>query len=165
VTDLEPAAAADAQLAAARERVAALLAWATHVQLDVVVVSPPDRTRFAARADAVAVAARHGRRPLLVEAVTAARDLVGRAFAAGGFTGTWAVTDWSISVTNGRDRAAAAAALEEAAVAMVVLDIADHATTDVLQATWDNLVSLRGIARPGDLARLTEAVTRRSPRD
>ncbi len=70
------------------------------------------------------------------------------------------MTDWSISVANGADRVAASAALEEAAVAMAVLDVADPETTDVLQSTWDNLVSLRGIARPGDLARLTEAVKR-----
>ncbi len=75
------------------------------------------------------------------------------------------MTDWSISVANGADRVAASAALEEAAVAMVVLDVADPETTDVLQSTWDNLVSLRGIARPGDLARLTEAVTRRVASD
>ena len=48
---------------------------------------------------------------------------------------------------------------------MVVLDVADPGTTDVLQSTWDNLVSLRGIAKPGDLARLTEAVTRRVASD
>jgi len=160
VTVPPPADANDDELTAARERVAALLEWATHVQLDVVVVSTPDRRRLAARSDAGAVAARHGRRPLLVEAVTAAQDLVRRAFATGGFTGTWAVTDWSISVANGADRVAASAALEEAAVAMVVLDVAEPETTDVLQSTWDNLVSLRGIARPGDLARLTEAVKR-----
>jgi hypothetical protein len=165
VTDPAPAGGNDAELMAARERTAALLDWATHVQLDVVVVSAPDRTRLAARADAVAVAARHGRRPLLVEAVTAARDLVRRAFAAGGYSGTWAVTDWSISVANGADRVAASAALEEAAVAMVVLDVADPETTDVLQSTWANLVELRGIERPGDLARLTEAAKRRWTRD
>ena len=147
----------------ARERLDALFDWATRVQLDVVVVAEPDQTRLAARDIAVQVAAQHGRTQLLVESVEAARDLVTRAFASSGYSGTWAVTDWSISVASSTDRVAAAAALEEAAVAMVVLDIADPETVEVLEATWDHLVSMRGLARPGDLSRLIERATRRGP--
>ncbi len=147
----------------ARERIAALFDWASRVQLDVVVVAPPDRTRLIARGVAVRIAAEHGRTRLLVDAVTAAREMVMRTFARSGYSGTWAVTDWSISVATGADRVAAAAALEEAAVAMVVLDIADDETVEILQATWSHLVSLRGIARPGDLSRLIAGATRRRP--
>jgi len=46
---------------------------------------------------------------------------------------------------------------------MVVLDIADPETVEVLEATWDHLVSMRGLARPGDLSRLIERATRRGP--
>lgn len=151
------------EISEARARIAALFDWASRVQLDVVVVAPPDPTRLTARKVAVDIAAQHGRTKLLTEAVAAAREMVMRAFARSGYSGTWAVTDWSISVATSADRMAAAAALEEAAVAMVVLDIADDETVDVLQATWSHLVSLRGIARPGDLSRLIEGVTRRRP--
>jgi hypothetical protein len=148
---------------AARDRVAALLEWATHIPLDVATVALPDAERLAARERAVGVAKLHHRQRLLVEAVAAARETVLRSFAAGGFSGTWAATDWSISVASGTDRVAAAAALEEAAVAMILQDIADAETVEVLAATWDNLVRLRGVPVPGALSQLTAAFRTRRP--
>ncbi len=108
---------------AARARVDDLLERMSRVDLQVVVVAPPDAQRVAARDRARAAAKVAGRTILFDEAVTAARETTLRAFARGGFSGTWAANDWSISIATASDRVAAAAAFEEAAMAAVVEDL------------------------------------------
>jgi hypothetical protein len=144
----------DQDEAAARGRVEALMERLRRVDLQVVVVGPPDATRLAARdrARALAIAAR--RTDLFDAASTAARDATLRAFARAGFSGTWAATEMSASVTRANDRVAAAAAFEEAAMAAVVEDLADDDTLDVLRATSNELDRSTGIPPPGSLATL-----------
>jgi hypothetical protein len=141
----------DPAAAAARARVSALLERLTHLDLQVLVVAAPDRTRLTARETARSAAEAAGRGLLFDEAITAVRDTTIQAFARGGFTGTWAATDMAMSVASARDRIAAAAALEEAAMAAVVEDLVDEDTLDVLRSTTRALGSLKGIPRPGSL--------------
>ena len=146
--------------AVARARVDDLLERLTRVNLQVVVIAPPDSTRRSAQARARAAAAACGRGALLEEAVAAARETVIRAFSRGGFSGTWAANDWSISVATPRDRLAAAAAFEEAAMAEVVEDIVDDDTLEILRASTDELVRSSGVPSPGSLSSFTRtAVT------
>jgi hypothetical protein len=147
-----------AALGAARSRVAAILELAAHIQIDVMVVAPPDGTRIDARERARDIAAAAGRSGLLDEAVAAARERVTRAFASAGYSGTWAVTDMAVSVARGPDRAAAAAALEEAVTAAVVEDLADPATLDVLTASWGGLAEGREMSAPGSLSNIGPAI-------
>jgi hypothetical protein len=142
----------DPGLAAARARVADVLDAFTRVELQVVVVSPPDQTRDAARDRARSAAIVAGRGPLLEEAVEAARDLTIRAFARSGFSGTWAATDMAVSVVRAEDRVAVAQAIEEAVTAAVVEDLVDQDTLEVLRSTAGELVSLHGIPAPGSLS-------------
>jgi hypothetical protein len=160
-----PATPADPTIGAARARVADLLEGFSHVNLSTLVVAPPDAARMAARDRARAAASVAGRGPLLREATEAARVTTMQAFARSGFSGTWAATDMSVSVVNANDRVAAAAALEEAAMAAVVEDLVDDDTLDDLRATWDGLASLRGIPSPGALSSLAvpAAVAIRGP--
>ena len=151
----------DAASAAARARAAAILDQAARVQLDVVVIAPPDAIRVAARARGRTAAEASGRAALLDEAVAAARDRIGRTFAIGGFSGTWAATDMAVSVTRVDDRVAAAAALEEAVTGAVVEDLVDPETAHVLGASWAELSDLREIPAPGSLANLGSSITRR----
>ncbi|HEX7949301.1 MAG TPA: hypothetical protein VF494_03050, partial [Candidatus Limnocylindrales bacterium] len=102
------------------------------------------------RARAAALAA--GRGELFDAAVTEARETVLRAFSRGGFSGTWAASDWSISVASPRDRLAAAAAFEEAAMAEVVEDLVDDDTLEILRAGTDELVRSSAVPSPGSLS-------------
>jgi hypothetical protein len=138
--------------AAARERVAATLARLEHVDVEVVVVARPDAERRAAIARARDAARGAGRGPLLDEATAAARDLAIRAFSRRGFSGTWAAADWSISTSGPRDRAAVAAAFDEAVTAAVVEDLVDEETLTVLRATSDQLAAMTGVPQPGALS-------------
>ena len=143
---------------------AALLDRLTRVSLNVVVVAPPDAGRIAARERARDAAIAGGRGGLLVEATAAARDVAQRAFAQGGFSGTWAINDWSISVASAQDRFAAAEAYEEAATAAVAEDLIDDDTVQVLRASLDRLSALGRIPAAGSLSALTSsAVGRRGP--
>ena len=143
---------ADPGAAAARERVADLLEQLNRVELQVVVVAPPDATRMAARDRARAAASVAGRSPLVSEATAAAREITLNAFARAGFSGTWAATDMAVSVATADDRVAAAAAFEEAALAAVVEDLVDDETLGVLRATAGELGDLSGIPAPGSLS-------------
>lgn len=136
----------------ARARVASVLESFSHLELKVVVVAPPDAVRQAARDRARSAAIVAGRLTLFDEAAAAARDLTIRSFARGGFSGTWAVTDMAVSVVGGRDRVAAAAALEEAVIAEVVEDLVDGETLEILRSTADELMRLREIPSPGSLS-------------
>jgi methyl coenzyme M reductase alpha subunit len=139
---------------AARDRVAAIFDQLSRMELQVVVVAPPDVERRAARERARDAAIVAGRGPLLNEAVQAARDATIRVFARGGFSGTWAATDMAVSVVRASDRVAAEAALEEAVIAAIAEDLVDLDTLEVLRSTWDELARLRGIPSPGSLAAL-----------
>jgi len=136
----------------ARERVADLLESFTHLELKVVVVSPPDAERELARHRARSAAIVAGRLALFDEAVEAARKIAIDSFARGGFSGTWAVTDMAVSVVSGRDRVAAAAALEEAVIAEVVEDLVDSDTLEILRTTADYMFRLRDLPSPGSLS-------------
>lgn len=147
----------------ARARVDDLLERLTRVNLQVVVISPPDSTRRSAQARARAAALAAGRGGLFDEAVATARETVIRAFSRGGFSGTWAANDWSISVATPGDRLAAAAAFEEAAMAEVVDDLVDDDTLEILRASSDELVRSSGVPSPGSLSSFTRsAVTSES---
>jgi hypothetical protein len=137
---------------AARVRVAALLERSNRIQLQVVVVAPPDAERRTARDSARIAAIAAGRGVLLDEAVAAARDQVMRTFARSSFSGTWAFTDMAMSVTRAEDRVAAASAFEEAAIAEVVEDLVDAQTLDVLRSTTDELGVMAGVPSPGSIA-------------
>lgn len=141
--------------AAARDRVAALLERLSRLNLQVAVVGPPDPARFAARDRARTAAIAAGRGPLLDEAVTAAREGALRAFAGGGFSGTWAASEMAASVATASDRVAAAAAFEEAATAAVAEDLVDIDTLEILRSTSQELGGLTGVPQPGELSNLT----------
>lgn len=152
--------AGDPATAAARDRVEDVLERLRRVDLQVVVVAAPDAIRIAARGRARQAAVAAGRSELFDEAAMAAREAALRAFARGGFTGTWAATEMAVSVANAGDRVAAAAAFEEAAVAAVVEDLVDDETLETLRATSGELDSTTGLPIPGDLASLTARATR-----
>jgi hypothetical protein len=141
--------------AVARARVDDLLERLTRVNLQVVVIAPPDAERRSALAHARSAAVAAGRGSLFEEAGEAAREVVIRAFSRGGFSGTWAANDWSISVATPRDRLAAAAAFQEAVAAEVVEDLVDEDTLDVLRASADELTRSSGVPSPGSLSELT----------
>jgi hypothetical protein len=115
------------------------------------VVAQPDERRLQARDRARELAAPAGRARLLESAAAAGREAALGGFARGGFTGTWAATEMSASVTRADDRIAAAAAFEEAMMAAVVEDLADEETLDVLRATTDQLGLSSRIPAPGAL--------------
>jgi hypothetical protein len=144
--------------AAARKRVADLLEQLNRVELQVVVVAPPDATRMAARDRARAAASVAGRSPLVSEATAAAREIALNAFARAGFSGTWAATDMAVSVATAGDRVAAASAFEEAALGAVVEDLVDDETLGILRATAGELIDLTGIPAPGSLSTFTSPV-------
>jgi hypothetical protein len=142
----------DAAIQAARSRVGALLDELSRIQLQVVVVGLPDATRRAARERARDAAIVAGRGALLDEATSTVREAVLRTFSRAGFSGTWAVTDMAVSVVRARDRVAAAAAFEEAAMAAIVEDLVDTETLDILRSTHDQLRAMAGMPAPGSLA-------------
>ena len=144
---------------------AALFEQAARVNLSVVVVALPDEAREAARDAATDAAIVAGRNALLQEATTAAREIVLTGFAHAGFSGTWAVSEMSMSVATASDRVAAVAAFEEATVAAVAEDLVDADTLDILGGTWDQVASSSAIPSPGALSSIaaTAAGADRSP--
>lgn len=148
---------------AARARVEDLVERLARVNLQVVVIAPPDGTRRSAQTRARHAAEAAGRGALFEEAVSAARETVIRAFSRGGFSGTWAANDWSISVASPGDRLAAAAAFEEAVMAEIVDDLVDDDTLEILRASTDELVRSSGVPSPGSLSSFSRsAVTSES---
>jgi hypothetical protein len=135
----------------ARARVDAVLDALRRVNLQVMVVGQPDLVRLEARDRARELAAVAGRGRLLESAAAAGREAAIGGFARSGFTGTWAATEMSASVTRAEDRIAAAAAFEEAAMAAVVEDLADEETLDVLRSAADQLGLSNRIPAPGAL--------------
>ncbi len=144
---------------AARARVATLFDPASRVNVSVVVVAPPDETRESARDAATSAATAAGRGGLLREATAAAREKVLTAFANASFSGTWAVSEMSMSVASASDRVAAVAAFEEATVAAVAEDLVDADTLDILGATWDQISSSSAIPSPGALSSIAASAS------
>jgi hypothetical protein len=142
---------------AARARVAALFKDASRVNLSVVVVAPPNETRESARDAATSAAVDAGRGALLREATAAAREIVLTGFANAGFSGTWAVSEMSMSVATASGRVAAVAAFEEATVAAVAEDLVAEDILDVLGATWDQISSSSAIPSPGALSSIASS--------
>ena len=144
---------------------AALFEGASRVNLGVVVVALPDATRETARDAATDAAIVAGRNALLREATTSAREIVLKSFSGAGFSGTWAVTEMSLSVASASDRVAAVAAFEEATIAAVVEDLVDADTVDILRLTWDEISSSSAIPSPGALSSIasTASAVDRSP--
>ena len=138
---------------------------AARVNLSVVVVAPPDETRESARDAATDAAIVAGRSELLREATASAREIVLNGFANAGFSGTWAVSEMSMSVATAADRVAAVEAFEEATVAAIAEDLVDPETLDILGATWDQISSSSAIPSPGALSSIaaTAAGVNRSP--
>ena len=80
-------------------------------------------------------------------------------FANASFSGTWAVSEMSMSVASATDRVAAVAAFEEATVAAVAEDLVDADTLDLLGATWDQISSSSAIPSPGALSSIAAAAS------
>lgn len=151
--------ARDPDADAARARVAALFKDASRVNLGVVVVAPPDETRRSARDAATDAAIVAGRNTLLQEATAAAREIVLKGFASAGYSGTWFVTEMSMSVATAADRVAAVTAFEEATAAAVAEDLVDADTLETLRATWDQIASSRAIPSPGALSSIASSAS------
>jgi hypothetical protein len=147
-------AASDPGADAARARIERLLEEMTRVDLQVIVVAPPDEIRIAAEERARDAALVAGRDTLLRDATAAVRDATIELFARAGFSGTWAFTEAAISVATAGDRVAAAAAFEEAAMAAVVEDLVDLETLEILRSTSDQYERFGGLPSPGSLSAL-----------
>ncbi|MBA3235898.1 MAG: hypothetical protein H0T59_07895 [Chloroflexi bacterium] len=151
--DREPA-SDDNGTAAARARAQLLRDRLERIDLQVVVVGPPDAVRRAARERAQAAADAAGRGALLDDTLGEVREATLRAFSRAAFSGTWAASEMAASVASARDRVAAVAAFEEAAIAAVTEDLVDDDTLDILRATADHLVDLTGMPAPMALSAL-----------
>ncbi len=147
----------------ARDGVEATLRRLERIDVAVVVVAPRDRVRRAALERAHEAAQSAGRGAVLDEASTTAREFAIRAFSGHGFSGTWAVADWSISTAGPRDRAAVAAAFEEAVAAAVVDDLVDAETLAVLRGTSEQLAAMTGLREPGGLSNLGHSTLTSGP--
>ena len=92
------------------------------------------------------------------EARAGALDWSTRSFSEGAYSGTWALTEMSMSVTRPADRAAVAEALADAVTADAVEDLVDDATLDALRARWDTIATAGPIPEPGSLSALTSGL-------
>jgi hypothetical protein len=147
-----------AELDAARERVDATLEQATHVDLSRVIVGRAGTDADNARRRAVEAAANAGRNGLIEEARRAAREWVLQAFAQRGYSGTWAATDYSMSVARPADRTAVAESLADAVTAAAVEDLVDDDIVGALRSRWDTLDMSSSIPEPGALNDLTRTI-------
>lgn len=147
----------DAAIDAAR-RVAATLEAARHIELERLIVGRSSQEADDARRVALAAAAAAGRSELVGEARAAALDWSTRSFSERAYSGTWALTEMSMSVTRPADRAAVAEALADAVTADAVEDLVDDATLDALRARWDTIATAGPIPEPGSLSALTSGL-------
>jgi hypothetical protein len=139
---------------AAANRVASTLRRLERLNVTALAVAPLDGARREARRRARDAASGAGRAELLDEAVRTARDLAARAFSQRGFSGTWAVADWSISTARASDRVAVADAFEDAVTAAVAEDLVDDDTIDTLRLGSEELASMTAAPEPGSLSQL-----------
>ena len=145
--------------ARAARRVAEALVGLERLNVNVVVLPPPDAAFTAAMRRARDAAIVAGRRTLLESAARNAREVAMRAFSRSGFSGTWAATDMGASVVRADDRVAVAAAFEAAATAAVAEDVIDSETLEILREPTDALRRAAGLAPPGALSNITTGVT------
>jgi hypothetical protein len=150
----------EAAIDAARRRVSATLEAARHIELERLIVGRSGPETDDARVVALAAAATAGRSELVRDAREAALDWASRSFSERAYSGTWAVTEMSMSVTRPADRAAVAEALADAVTADAVEDLADVATLDALRARWDTIQTAGPIPEPGSLSALTSGLIR-----
>ena len=141
----------DANVEAAR-RAAEILVELPHIDLNVLVLPKPDAVLVGAMDRARRAAVSAGRGTMLESATRAARGVAMRAFSRSGFSGTWAVTDWAVSVVRPGDRVAAVNAFEAAVVAAVAEDLVDDETIAVLREPTDLLRRATGLSQPGALS-------------
>ena len=148
----------EAAIDAARGRVRATLEAARHVELERLIVGRSSPATDEARRVALAAATTAGRSELVREAREAALDWASRSFSERAYSGTWAVTEMSMSVTRAADRAAVAEGLADAVTADAVEDLVDVETLDVLRARWDTIESAAPIPEPGSLSAITSGL-------
>jgi hypothetical protein len=139
----------------AGRRVGATLEAAKHIELERLIVGRSSREADEARRVALAAAAAAGRTELVREAREAALDWSTRSFSERAYSGTWALTEMSMSVTRPADRAAVAEALADAVTADAVEDLIDGETLDALRARWHTITTAGPIPEPGSLSALT----------
>ena len=153
----------EAAIDAARERVGATLEAARHIELERLIVGRSSPEADAARRVALAAAADSGRSGLVSEAREAALDWATRSFSERAYSGTWALTEMSMSVTRPADRAAVAEALADTVTADAVADLVDAETLDALRARWDTIEHAGPIPEPGSLSNMPSGlIARRS---
>ena len=140
-------------------RVAVVLVGLERLDLNVVVLPPPDTGFVDAVHRARDAAITAGRRTLLDSAARNAQEVAFRAFSRSGFSGTWAATDMGASVVRARDRVAVAAAFEAAATAAVAEDLVDDETLEILREPTDALRLTTGLPQPGALSNFTSSGT------
>lgn len=143
---------------AARQRVAATLEAARRVELERLIVGVPGPETEDARQRAVAAADAAGRTALVEEAREAALAWVTQSFSNRAYSGTWAVTEMSMSATRAGDRAAVAEALADAATADAVEDLVDEEAAGTLRATWASIAGAGGLSDPSSIANLTSSL-------
>ena len=141
----------DADDEAAR-RAAEVLVELPHIDLNVLVLPKPDAVLVDAMDRARKAAISAGRGAMLESTARAAQGVAMRAFSRSGFSGTWAVTDWAVSVVRPADRVAAVQAFEAAVVAAVAEDLVDDDTIAVLREPTDLLRGATGLSQPGALS-------------
>ena len=148
----------EAATEAARGRVAATLDGARRVELERLIVGRSGPETDEARRLALAAAEAAGRSELVREAHEAALDWATRSFSERAYSGTWALTEMSMSVTRPADRAAVAEALADTVTADAVSDLIDVETLDTLRARWDTIESAGPIPEPGSLSNMTSGL-------
>ncbi len=153
-SDLSSGGAADRSDAAveAARRAAEVLVELPHIDLNVLVLPKTDALLVDAMDRARGAAIGAGRGATLESATRAARGVAMRAFARSGFSGTWAVTDWAVSVVRPGDRVAAVNAFEAAVTAAVAEDLVDEDTIALLLEPSDLLRRATGLSQPGALS-------------
>jgi hypothetical protein len=127
--------------------------------LEVLAIEPLPSTehdRLLDEADAAATAA--GRLDELDDAADLAHDSIVRSLSSRGYDPTWFGLNWGRTLTRVGDRAELILAVEDAAIAAVVADLAPD-TADELAARFERLAGMRG----SSWAENPEASDRRNP--
>lgn len=148
----------EAAIDAVRDRVGATLEAARHIELERLIVGRSGPDVDAARRVALAAVVTAGRSELVHEAREAALDWATRSFSERAYSGTWALTEMSMSVTRPADRVAVAEALADAVTADVVEDLVDVEVVDALRARWDTIETAGPMPEPGSLSNMTSGL-------
>lgn len=120
--------------------------------------------REAPRREAERIAAAAGIEDVLDRAQTNVRDYVLRAYGAGTYRPTWIELNWGISLGPVDDRVAAAKAVQDAATAVVVEEIAPPEVAEPLRAPFDLIAGVHPLTTTTDAApSLTGLVERGNP--